>query len=430
MIDIKLIRSDPEKIKAGAKKRNYDADKTVDGILAIDAKRREITAKVEALRAEQNTANRKIPQIRKAGGNPADILAHLKTIAAQVKQGGAELEETEAEQKKLLLSLPNMPDEDVAAGGKENNKPLRYFGEKPEFGGFTPKNHVELCESLGLIDYARGAKLAGAGTWIYRGMGARMEWALLNFFIDEHIRDGYELVLVPHMLNYECGYTAGQFPKFADEDYWIANPTSADKKFLLPTAETALCNLHRDEILSADELPKKYISYTPCYRREAGSYRSEERGMIRGHQFNKVEMFQYTKPEDSDKAFEELVGKAERLVRELGLHYRLSKLAAGDCSFSMARTYDVEVWIPSMGIYKEVSSASNARDYQARRGNIKYRAEDGKLRYVNTLNASGLATSRVLPAIVEQYQNADGSVTVPEVLRKYMGTDVIRNKNE
>ena len=430
MIDIKLIRSDPEKIKAGAKKRNYDADKTVDGILAIDAKRREITAKVEALRAEQNTANRKIPQIRKAGGNPADILAHLKTIAAQVKQGGAELEETEAEQKKLLLSLPNMPDEDVAAGGKENNKPLRYFGEKPEFGGFTPKNHVELCESLGLIDYARGAKLAGAGTWIYRGMGARMEWALLNFFIDEHIRDGYELVLVPHMLNYECGYTAGQFPKFADEDYWIANPTSADKKFLLPTAETALCNLHRDEILSADELPKKYISYTPCYRREAGSYRSEERGMIRGHQFNKVEMFQYTRPEDSDRAFEELVGKAERLVRELGLHYRLSKLAAGDCSFSMARTYDVEVWIPSMGIYKEVSSASNARDYQARRGNIKYRAEDGKLRYVNTLNASGLATSRVLPAIVEQYQNADGSVTVPEVLRKYMGTDVIRNKNE
>jgi len=430
MIDIKLIRSDPEKIKAGAKKRNYDADKTVDGILAIDAKRREITAKVEALRAEQNAANRKIPQIRKAGGNPADILAHLKTIAAQVKEGGAELEETEAEQKKLLLSLPNMPDEDVAAGGKENNKPLRYFGEKPEFGGFTPKNHVELCESLGLIDYARGAKLAGAGTWIYRGMGARMEWALLNFFIDEHIRDGYELVLVPHMLNYECGYTAGQFPKFADEDYWIANPTSADKKFLLPTAETALCNLHRDEILSADELPKKYISYTPCYRREAGSYRSEERGMIRGHQFNKVEMFQYTRPEDSDRAFEELVGKAERLVRELGLHYRLSKLAAGDCSFSMARTYDVEVWIPSMGIYKEVSSASNARDYQARRGNIKYRAEDGKLRYVNTLNASGLATSRVLPAIVEQYQNADGSVTVPEVLRKYMGTDVIRNKNE
>ena len=426
MIDIKLIRNDPEKIKAGAKKRCLDADAAVDEILAIDTKRREITTIVESLRAEQNAASKKIPQIRKAGGDVSELLAHMKKISAKVKENSAELEKAEKKQKELLLSLPNMPDDDVVAGGKENNKPLHYFGEKPKFEGFTPKNHVELCESLGLIDYTRGAKLAGAGTWIYRGMGARLEWALLNFFIDEHLRDGYELVLVPHMLKYECGLTAGQFPKFTDEDYWIANPTSSDRKFLLPTAETALCNLHRDEILSADELPKKYISYTPCYRREAGSYRSEERGMIRGHQFNKVEMFQYTKPEDSDQAFEELVGKAERLVQELGLHYRLSKLAAGDCSFSMARTYDVEVWIPSMGIYKEVSSASNARDYQARRGNIKYRAEDGKLHYVNTLNASGLATSRVMPAIVEQYQNADGSVTVPEVLRKYIGTDVIK----
>ena len=426
MIDIKLIRSNPEKIKAGAKKRCLDMDAAVDEILALDAKRREGTAAVESLRAEQNAASKKIPQIRKAGGDVSKILAEMKAISAKVKESSAELEKMAEKQKDLLLSLPNMPDDDVVAGGKENNKPLHYFGEKPKFEGFTPKNHVELCGNLGLIDYARGAKLAGAGTWVYRGMGARLEWALLNFFISEHLRDGYELVLVPHMLKYECGLTAGQFPKFTDEDYWIANPTSADKKFLLPTAETALCNLHRDEVLSAGELPKKYISYTPCYRREAGSYRSEERGMIRGHQFNKVEMFQYTKPEDADRAFEELVGKAERLVQELGLHYRLSKLAAGDCSFSMARTYDVEVWIPSMGIYKEVSSASNARDYQARRGNIKYRGEDGKLHYVNTLNASGLATSRVFPAIIEQYQNADGSVTVPEVLRSYVGTDVIR----
>ena len=426
MIDIKLIRNDPDKIKAGGKKRCIDVDETVDRILSMDEKRREVTTNVERLRAEQNAASKQIPQIRKAGGDPSEIMAQMKELSAKVKESSAELESLEEEQKTLLLSLPNMPDDDLEAGGKENNKPIHYFGEKPDFSGFTPKNHVELCESLGLIDYERGAKLAGAGTWVYRGMGARLEWALLNFFIEEHLRDGYELVLVPHMLKYECGLTAGQFPKFTEEDYWIANPTSADKKFLLPTAETALCNLHRDEVLSADELPRKYISYTPCYRREAGSYRSEERGMVRGHQFNKVEMFQYTKPEDSDRAFEELVGKAERLVQELGLHYRLSKLAAGDCSFSMARTCDVEVWIPSMGIYKEVSSASNARDYQARRGNIKYRAEDGKLHYVNTLNASGLATSRVLPAIVEQFQNADGSVTVPEVLRKYLGTDVIR----
>ena len=227
-------------------------------------------------------------------------------------------------------------------------------------------------------------------------------------------------------INFLCGYVAGQFPKFTDEVYWIQNPTSNDKKFMLPTAETALVNLHRDEIIPTEELPKKYIAYTPCYRREAGSYRSEERGMIRGHQFNKVEMVQYTEDDKSDIAFEELVGKAERIVQELGLHYRLSKLAAGDCSFSMARTYDIEVWIPSMEIYKEVSSASNARDYQARRGNIRYRGADKKVHFAHTLNASGLATSRVIPAIVEQYQNADGSVTVPEVLRPYMGIDVIK----
>ena len=426
MIDIKLIRSNPDAIKAGAKKRNYDADKMVDDILSIDTKRREITTKVEAMRAEQNAASKQIPQIKKQGGDVSELMAKMKALSTQVKELGADLEKIEEEQKTLLLSLPNMPDDDVIAGGKENNKPIHYFKEQPKFEGFTPKNHVELCESLHMIDYQRAAKLAGAGAWIYCGMGARLEWALLNFFIEEHLRDGYELMLVPHMLKYECGLTAGQFPKFGDEVYWIANPTSTDKKFLLPTAETALVNLHRDEILTADELPKKYIAYTPCYRREAGSYRSEERGMIRGHQFDKVELVQYTTPEGSDAAFEELVGKAERLVQELGLHYRLSKLAAGDCSFSMARTYDIEVWIPSMGIYKEVSSASNARDYQARRGNIKFRDADGKLRYVHTLNASGLATSRVMPAIVEQYQNADGSVTVPEVLRKYIGTDVIK----
>ncbi len=426
MIDIKLIRSDPEKIKAGARKRNYDADAIVDGILKLDAGRREATAQVEAMRAEQNAAGKKIPQIRKAGGDATELMARMKALAGGIKEKQAALDELEKRQNELLLSLPNMPDDDVPAGGKENNQPLRYFGEKPKFEGFEPKDHVKLCESLKLIDYVRGAKLAGAGSWVYRGMGARLEWALLNFFIDEHLRDGYELVLPPHMLNWECGYVAGQFPKFADEVYWIGNPTGTEKRFLLPTAETALVNLHRGEILSADELPKKYIAYTPCYRREAGSYRSEERGMVRGHQFNKVEMVQYTKPEDSDRAFDELVGKAERLVQELGLHYRLSRLAAGDCSFSMARTYDIEVWIPSMGIYKEVSSASNAREYQARRGNVRYRAGDGKPRFVHTLNASGLATSRVFPAIVEQYQNADGSVTVPEVLRKYVGTDVLK----
>ncbi len=424
MIDIKLIRDNPDEVKAKIKKREMDLDSVVDEIREIDSKKREQLGKVESMKAEQNAASKQIPQIKKAGGDASEIMAKMKELVAEIKEGDKAVAELEEKQKTLLLSLPNLPDDDVVAGGKEQNEPLRYYGEQPKFD-FEMKNHVELCENLGLIDYERGAKIAGAGSWLYRGWGSRLEWALLNFFISEHIKDGYEFILPPHMLGYQCGYVAGQFPKFEDEVYWIANPTSNDKKFMLPTAETALVNIHRDEVLSKDELPRKYIAYTPCYRREAGSYRSEERGMIRGHQFNKVEMVQYTEDDKSDTAFEELVGKAESLVRKLGLHYRLSKLAAGDCSFSMARTYDIEVWIPSMGIYKEVSSASNARSYQARRGNIRYRGDDKKMHFAHTLNASGLATSRVIPAIVEQYQNADGSVTVPEVLRPYMGIDVI-----
>jgi len=425
MIDIKYLREKPEEIKERIKKREMNLDGVVDEILTVDAQKREQMGKIEAMKAEKNAASKQIPQIKKAGGDASEMMAKLKEIGILIADGEAVIKELDDKQTDLLLSLPNLPDEDVCAGGKEQNEPVRYFGEKPQFA-FPMKNHVELCESLGMIDYQRGAKIAGAGSWLYRGWGSRLEWALLNFFIDEHIRDGFEFILPPHMLGYQCGYVAGQFPKFRDEVYWIQNPTSNDEKFMLPTAETALVNLHRDEIIPTEELPKKYIAYTPCYRREAGSYRSEERGMIRGHQFNKVEMVQYTEDDKSDIAFKELVEKAERLVQELGLHYRLSKLAAGDCSFSMARTYDIEVWIPSMEIYKEVSSASNARDYQARRGNVRYRGEDKKLHFAHTLNASGLATSRVIPAIVEQYQNEDGSVTVPEVLRKYVGIDVIK----
>lgn len=425
MIDIKYLREKPDEIKERIKKREMNLDDTVDEILVVDAQKREQMGKIEAMKAEKNAASKQIPQIKKAGGDVSEIMAKMKEIGTLIDKGETVIKELDEIQTDLLLSLPNLPDEDVAAGGKEQNEPVRYFGEKPQFA-FPMKNHVELCEDLGMIDYQRGAKIAGAGSWLYRGWGSRLEWALLNFFINEHINDGFEFILPPHMLGYQCGYVAGQFPKFRDEVYWIQNPTSNDEKFMLPTAETALVNLHRDEIIPTEELPKKYIAYTPCYRREAGSYRSEERGMIRGHQFNKVEMVQYTEDDKSDIAFKELVEKAERLVQELGLHYRLSKLAAGDCSFSMARTYDIEVWIPSMEIYKEVSSASNARDYQARRGNVRYRGEDKKLHFAHTLNASGLATSRVIPAIVEQYQNEDGSVTVPEVLRPYMGIDVIK----
>ena len=312
----------------------------------------------------------------------------------------------------------------MPAGGKENNEVVAVYGEKREFD-FEPKHHVDLVTDLGLIDYPRGAKLGGSGFWIYTGDGARLEWALLNYFMSQHLADGYEMVLLPHILNYECGFTAGQFPKFAIDVFHLDADVfekSKDFRFLLPTAETALVNLHRDEILNEEDLPLKYFGYTPCYRREAGSHGANERGMIRGHQFNKVEIFQFTRPDQAEEALDELIGKAEKLVKGLGLHFRTSRLAAEDCSASMRRTFDIEVWIPSMGDYKEVSSASDAGDYQARRGNIRYRSsETGKTEFVHTLNASGLATSRVFPAIVEQMQRSDGSVVIPEVLRPWMG---------
>lgn len=426
MLDIKLIRENPEEIVRRLAAKGTDAKDDIARIVELDARRREMISENEAKKAEQNRATKQIPQMKKEGKDPSAVFAAMKELSAQIKANDEKLAQVEAEYNNLLLGLPNLPDPDLAPGGKENNEPIRYFGEPHHFD-FEPKNHVDLCTDLGLIDYKRGTKLSGNGFWIYRGMGARLEWALLNYFIDTHLSDGYELVLVPHMLGYECGLTAGQFPKFKDEVYWLETAEDERRRFMLPTAETALVSLHRDEILTEADLPRKYISYTPCFRREAGSYRTDERGMVRGHQFNKVEMVQYTRPEDSDAAFEELVGKAEALVKGLGFHFRTVKLAAADCSASMARTYDIEIHIPSMDGYKEVSSVSNARDYQARRGSIRFKRDGSNTtEFVHTLNGSGLATSRILPAIVEQNQNADGSVAVPEVLQKYLGTDILK----
>ncbi len=428
MLNIKLIKENPEDVIARLAAKGKEARAEIMEILALDEKRRTLIAETENLKAEQNRQTKLVPQMKKEGKDTTEVFAKMKELGAKVKEGAAELDEVEKRYTELMLSLPNLPDPDLKPGGKENNEPLKYFGEPHHFD-FEPKNHVDLCTSLGLIDYERGVKLSGNGFWIYRGMGARLEWALLNYFIDTHIADGYELVLVPHMLGYECGLTAGQFPKFKNEVYWLDTAEEDERRrFMLPTAETALVSLHRDEILAEADLPRKYISYTPCFRVEAGSYRADERGMVRGHQFNKVEMVQYTKPEDSDAAFEELVGKAERLVSGLGFHFRTVKLAAGDCSASMARTYDIEIQIPSMNGYKEVSSVSNARDYQARRGMIRFKRDGGRPEFVHTLNGSGLATSRILPALVEQNQRADGSVVVPEVLRKYIGVEVIEPK--
>ena len=421
MLDIKKIKENPEAVKAGLRAKEVDCDETVDRILELDAQRRTLIQETENKKAEQNRISKEIPMRKKAGEDVAPIFKQMSDLKAGIAANSEKLDAVEAEYRTLMLSLPNLPDPDLTPGGKENNEPLRYYGEPHSFD-FAPKHHVDLCLDLGLIDYERGTRLAGSGFWIYKGMGARLEWALLNYFIDSHISDGYEFILPPHMLEYQCGETAGQFPKFADEVYKIANPTDDRVHYMLPTAEAALASLYRGEILTESELPRKFFAYTPCFRREAGSHRADERGMVRGHQFNKVEMFQFTRPEDSDQAFEELVTKAENLVKGLGFHFRTVKLAAGDCSASMARTYDIEIQIPSMNGYKEVSSVSNARDYQARRGNIRFRrADSGKIEFVHTLNGSGLATSRIFPAMVEQNQRADGSVVIPEVLRKYLG---------
>ncbi len=417
MIDIKLILEKPDYVASALKKKNWDFDPKP--IIELSEKRLNLLKEVEASKSEQNKLSKSVPQVKKEGGDVQAIFAKVKALAASNKEKEEELGKLEDEIKALIEVLPNIPDDDLCSGGKENNHPIYHFGEEPKFEGFTPKDHVELAESLGLIDYKRAAKISGTGTWIYTNLGARLEWALLNYFMENHIADGYEMILPPHILNYDSGYTAGQFPKFKEDVFWLEG--TEPRKFLLPTAETALVNLHRNEILGLDELPRKYFAYTPCYRKEAGSYRTEERGMIRGYQFDKIEMVQYTTKEGSDAAFEEMVNKAKRLVEGLGLCYQVDKLAAGDCSHSMARTYDIEVWIPSMHIYKEVSSVSNARDYQARRGMIRYRDSEGKVQFCHTLNGSGLATSRVYPAMLEQFQQADGSVVVPEPLRKFMG---------
>jgi len=425
MLDINLIRNNSEKVKEALLKRMDNID--FSELLEKDKKRRDIIVETEALKANRNKVSSDIPKLKKEGKDVNDLMDDMKIIGEQIKEKDNELKLLENDINTFLLSLPNIPAEDVVAGDKENNQIIHEWGKKPVFD-FEPKNHVDLVEGLDLIDYKRGAKIGGNGFWVYKKDGAILEWALLNYFIEEHLKDGYEFILPPHILTYTCGLVAGQFPKFAEDVFKIETSESNENmQFILPTAETALINYHRDEILGEEELPKKYFAYTPCYRKEAGSYRADERGMIRGHQFNKIEMFQYTLPENSDEALMELIEKAEKLVKGLGLHYRLSKLAAKDCSASMGKTYDIELWIPSMNGYKECSSASNAYDYQARRGNIKFkRNETKKNELVHTLNASGLATSRLLPAIVEHYQQADGSVIVPEVLRKWVGKEILK----
>jgi seryl-tRNA synthetase len=407
MLDINKIRNQKEEVEKALLKRMEAGSFDLEEIVKIDDKRKELIAKADELKAERNKFSKTKPT--------PEIIEQMKKVGESIKELDEKLLAVETELKEKLSALPNIPADDVVAGGKENNQTIKTFDKKPEFK-FKAKDHVELATSLKLIDYERAAKMSGSGFWCYTGDGALLEWALLNYFVEFHKKNNYEFLLLPYLLNADSAYASGHLPKFKDDLFW-----TDDKLCLDATSEMMLLNYHRDDILKDEELPKKYYSYSPCFRKEAGSYRKEERGMIRGHQFNKIEMFQFVKPEDSWASFDELVKNAEKLVEGLGLHYQTVQLAAGDCSAAMAKTVDIEVWIPSMGIYKEVSSVSNALDYQARRANIRYKNEQGKNEYVHTLNGSGLATSRLVPAILEQFQNEDGSVEIPKVLRDWVG---------
>ena len=415
MLDINKIRDHKEEVKNALLKRLKPEDFDLDGVLALDDKRKQLLTEVEKLKAERNKNSKTKPT--------PEVIAQMKEIGERIKKLDIDVANVEEELKTKLSELPNTPADDVMTGGKENNKVIRQFGKKPKFT-FTPKDHVELATSLDLIDYERGAKMSGSGFWVYKGDGAVLEWALLNYFVAFHRKNNYTFLLAPYLLTEKSAYTSGHLPKFKDDLYW-----NQDGLCLNATSEMMVGNYHRNEVLPEKDLPLKYFSYSACFRREAGSYRKEERGMVRGHQFNKIEMFQFTKPEDSWKAFDELVKNAEKLVDGLGLHFQSVQLAAEDASSAMAKTIDIEVWIESMEIYKEVSSASNALDYQARRGNIKYRnIKIDKNEFVHTLNASGLASSRLIPAILEQFQQKDGSIKVPKVLQKYCGFKEIKSK--
>lgn len=418
MLDIKKIREEKLEVeKSLRKKMGAKAELNLDKIIQLDDDRRKIIPELENLQAEKNKLSKVKPDEK--------TILEIRENGVNIKNLENELSKVEEELKELLSALPNIVADDVVAGGKENNKVSYTFGEQPKFD-FVPKDHVELAEDLDIIDYKRAAKMSGAGFWIYKGDGALLEWALLNYFISFHTKNNYTFIIPPFLLNEASAYASGHLPKFGEDLFWLQD----NKLCLNATSEMMLGNLHRDEILTEESLPLKYTAYSACFRREAGSYRQEERGMVRGHQFNKIEMFQYTKPDKSWDAFSEMKNQVRELLEGLNLHFQISDLAAGDCSAAMAKTVDVEVYIPSMNIYKEVSSISNALDYQARRGNIRFKDQDGKNYFPHTLNASGMATSRLIPAILEQNQQADGSILVPKVLQAFMPNNlsVIKKK--
>lgn len=426
MIDIKLLRTEPEKVIAALKRRKEVVD--IDGLLALDKEKRELLYQVEQKKAEQNSVSKQIPALKKAGEDTAEIFTKMKALSAEIKACDDKINEIDEQMTQILYTIPNIPNETVPDGDTdEDNVEIRRFMEPTVFE-FEPKAHWDLGDALGILDPATAAKITGARFTVYRGAGAQLERAIMNFYLDTHTgKNGYREIFPPFMVHRNSMMGTGQLPKFEEDAFKVMDTDY----FLVPTAEVPVTNMHRDEILDGNKLPIKYCAYTACFRAEAGSAGRDTRGLIRQHQFNKVELVKFTKPEDSYAELEKLVADAESVLQLLKLPYRVVKICIGDLGFTAAMKYDIEVWMPSYNRFVEISSCSNFEDFQARRANIKYKnSPKEKAQFVHTLNGSGVAIGRTTAAILENYQNADGSITIPEVLRPYMGGKEVIEKED
>ena len=424
MLDIKRLRENPDEIQAQAKAKGVETD--IRAILALDDRRKGILAEVEELKARRNSASKKIGELKRTGGDAQAAMDEVASIKGRIDELDGQQTEVEAKIREAMSYIPNIPQPGVPEGkSSEDNVEVRVWGEEPA-DSFERIDHKTFGEKLGLFDFERGAKISGSGFPVYTGMGARLERALISYFIDTLTSEfGYVEVLPPHMVNEITLFGTSQLPKFRDQLYTIPE----DGLFMIPTAEVPVTNLHAREVMREEQLPTRYCAYTPCFRREAGSWGREVRGFLRLHQFDKVEMVQFARPEDSNRIHQEMVEHAQRLLKGLGLRHRVIELCKGDLGFGAARCYDVEVWSPVEKKWLESSSVSNFEDFQARRAEIRYKSKaDGKVRFVHTLNGSGLATPRVIVALLDTYQQPDGSLVIPEVLRPAMGTDRIEPK--
>lgn len=422
MLDVKRVRENFDSVKAAVERRGK-GDFGIDNVLKLDTRRRELLAEVEQLKNKQNTASREVPKLKRAGEDTSALFAEMKELSSKIKTLDAEVSKVEDELHNALLNVPNTPNPDVPEGVDDTeNLEMRKFGEPTEFS-FEPKAHWDIGTNLDILDFERASKISGARFTVYKGIGAKLERAVINFMLDLHTEEqGYTEILPPFMANRDAMTGTGQLPKFEDDMFYVP----AKDLFLIPTAEVPVTNLHSNEIIEPEDMPVYYAAYTPCFRKEAGSAGRDTRGLIRQHQFNKVEMVKFVNPDNSYEELDKLTHDAEEILQRLGIPYRVVRLCTGDLGFSSAMTYDIEVWMPSYSRYVEISSCSNFEDYQARRANIRFRREKkAKPDFVHTLNGSGLAVGRTVAAILENFQQEDGSVVVPKVLRPYMGRSVI-----